>query len=89
MPRVSFTPNLRRHFAVDTLEVEGTTVREMLEEVFRLQPGLRSYIVDDQVSLRKHMGIFLNNELIRDRVGLSDSVGPDDEIHVMQALSGG
>lgn len=46
-------------------------------------------MLDDQCALRKHVAIFLNQELIRDRIGLSDPVGENDEIYVVQALSGG
>jgi hypothetical protein len=39
--------------------------------------------------VRKHMAIFVNNELIADRVSLSDPVPDHAEIYVVQALSGG
>ena len=35
------------------------------------------------------MIVFVGDRAIADRTTLSDRVGPDDEIHVMQALSGG
>ncbi|MBT8472551.1 MAG: MoaD/ThiS family protein, partial [Marinicaulis sp.] len=38
---------------------------------------------------RKHVNIFINDEMVSDRVKLSDAVAPDDEIFVFQALSGG
>ena len=43
----------------------------------------------EQHELRKHMAIFINGIQIRDRLNLSDPVGPNDVIDVMQALSGG
>ena len=46
-------------------------------------------ILDDEGALRKHVSIVVNGATIRDRAGLSDAVGPDAEIFVMQALSGG
>jgi sulfur carrier protein ThiS len=50
---------------------------------------LRGYVLDDQGALRRHVAVYVNGRPIADRIGLSDPVGPDDEIHVFQALSGG
>ena len=87
MARVTFTGNLRRHVACDPCEAAGGTVREALESAFRLRPGLREFVLDEQGALRKHMNVFVDGEMIKDREGLKDPAGA--EIHVMQALSGG
>jgi molybdopterin converting factor small subunit len=89
MARVTFTANLQRHLDVPTLEVGGATAGEVLEAVFAQKPMLRSYIVDDQGRLRRHVNLFVNAAMIADRDGLSDAVGTDDEVFVFQALSGG
>ena len=89
MPKVSFTQNLRRHLSVPRAEVQGATVREALEAVFDENPILRSYIVDDQGRLRKHVAVFIDGEMVEDREGLSDAVEPSADLVVMQALSGG
>ncbi|GAB4393355.1 MAG: hypothetical protein Tsb0032_12410 [Kiloniellaceae bacterium] len=89
MPRVTFTANLQRHLDVPSLDVEGARVSDVLDQVFARQPRLRSYIVDDQGQLRRHVNVFVNSAMVSDRAGLSDVVGPDDEVFVFQALSGG
>jgi sulfur-carrier protein len=89
MAHVSFTSNLRRHRAVPEAEAEGGTVREVLDRVFAADPLLRSYVLDDQGRLRRHVNVYLNGEIVADRAGLSDAAGPADRIHVLQALSGG
>jgi sulfur-carrier protein len=89
MPRVTFTANLQRHVAAPSSTVGGATVREALDEVFRAHPRVRSYVLDDQGRLRQHVVVFVDGELIRDRAGLSDPVGPSSRLDVMQALSGG
>jgi len=89
MPRVTFTANLQRHLDVPSLEVGGATAGEVLNAVFASRPLLRSYIVDDQGRLRRHVNVFVNSAMIADRDGLGDAVGPDDEVFVFQALSGG
>jgi molybdopterin converting factor small subunit len=87
--RVSFTRNLERHIACPTIEVEGGTVAMVLDGVFETNPKLRSYLLDDQGRLRKHVNVFVNNERIADRDRLSDPVGDSDQVFVFQALSGG
>jgi molybdopterin converting factor small subunit len=89
MSRVSFTDNLKRHVACPPRDVAGGTVRAVLEAVFADNPALREYIFDDQCRLRRHVTVFINDGMIKDRDGLADAVGPDDEVFVFQALSGG
>ena len=89
MPRVVFTPNLRRHVECPETLVEGTTVAAALAAVFAEHPRLRGYVLDEQGRTREHVMVFLNGRAIDDRVRLLDVVNEDDEIYVMQALSGG
>ena len=74
MPRVVFTPNLERHIAAPPAEVPGATVRELLDRVFEDNPKLRSYVLDDQARLRKHVVAFINGEMVQDRNSLTDKV---------------
>ena len=89
MARVTFTTNLRRHVDCATVEAEGGTVREILNKVFESNDRLRTYILDDQAALRKHMTILVDGKRVSDLAGLSDKVLPKSEVYVMQALSGG
>lgn len=89
MPKVIFTTNLRRHVDCPTVEAEGTTVREVLENVFATNARVRGYVLDDQAALRKHMMVIVDGHGLRDRAQLSDAVKPMSEIYVLQALSGG
>jgi sulfur-carrier protein len=87
--RVAFTANLRRHVACPPAEVDGATVGEVLHAYFALHPAVATYILDEQGAVRRHVAVFVGREQVTDRTGLTDVVSPDDEIHVMQALSGG
>ncbi len=89
MARVSFTNNLRRHLPCPPTEVPGDTVRAVLDGVFAANPMLRSYLLDDQGRLRKHVKVFVGGHAVSDTAGLSDPVGAGDEVFVFQALSGG
>jgi len=86
---VSFTSNLERHLSCPLVEAAGDTVEAVLDHVFEDNPRLRSYLLDDQGHLRKHVNIFINGKMLADRTCLSDGLGPDDKVFVIQALSGG
>ncbi|WP_347311469.1 MoaD/ThiS family protein [Defluviimonas sp. SAOS-178_SWC] len=89
MPVIRFTANLMRHRPVPRVEAEAVSVREALEAAWAEDPLLRSYILDEQGRLRRHVNIFVDGEMIADRLRLSDPVGARSEIYVLQALSGG
>ena len=89
MPEVKFTQNLQRHLATPPCQASGGTLREVLDDVFRQNPQLRGYVLDDLGHLRKHVVVFIDGEMIEDRTALSDTVAPTSELFVMQALSGG
>lgn len=89
MPTVFFTRALERFLPAPVVEVEGATLAEALAGAFDGRPELRGYVLDDQGALRRHVHVFINEEPARDRERLTDPVGPRDEIHVFQALTGG
>jgi molybdopterin synthase sulfur carrier subunit len=89
MPTVSFTSALQRFLPAPSAEVEGPTVGAALAQVFASCPALRGYVLDDQGALRRHVAVYVNGQLVHDRVQLTDPIGPNDEIYVLQALSGG
>jgi molybdopterin synthase sulfur carrier subunit len=89
MPMVSFTSALQRFLPAPTAQVEGATVGDALAAVFASRPALRGYVLDDQGVVRRHVAVYVNGNPVRDRQKLADPVGPDDEIYVFQALSGG
>jgi hypothetical protein len=89
MPTVRFTDNIQRHVECPTQVVSGARVREALEAYFSANPRARGYVLDEQGRLREHMAIFVNGAQLRDRAGLTDPVGEEGVIDVIQALSGG
>ncbi|WP_375740364.1 MoaD/ThiS family protein [Pseudomonas boanensis] len=89
MAHLSFTPNLQRHLDVPELDVGGATVAAALAEAFAANPRLRSYLLDDQGRLRRHVAIFVDGRQVNDRRGLSDPLAAGSEVFVVQALSGG
>jgi hypothetical protein len=90
MPTVRFTYALKRFFpAIRDTTASSGTLPDILREMEGAYPGLQSYILDEQGNLRKHVNIFIDGELITDRLHLSDGCKENSEIYIMQALSGG
>ena len=90
MAQVKFTPNLQRFFP-DLCEcnIEAATVADIVSAVDQRWRGLGDYIIDEQGALRKHVNIFIGDELLDDKQTLSDRVSTDTQIFIVQALSGG
>lgn len=89
MATLVFAASLRRHVDAPAARFDGATLREALDAYFAVHPQVRSYVLDDQGAVRKHVAIFINGTLIGDRAGLTDPLRASDEIYVVQALSGG
>jgi len=89
MARITFTGHLRRHLDCPDMDALGATVGEVLTAVFAANPQIKSYVLDDQGRVRKHVNLFVNDAPITDRDFLSDPVAKNDEVYVLQALSGG
>lgn len=89
MARIHFTAHLKRLAPTDPTTVKGATVGEALSALFHEHPQLRSYVLDEQGQLRKHVCIFADGERLAHDGALTHVVGADTELYVMQALSGG
>src|SRR4029077_4150140 len=76
MAHVTFTPHLQRFFpTLAACDIDGPTVRTVIEELERRYPGFASYIVDEAGRRRPHVNIFVGEEPIRDRESLGDALG--------------
>jgi sulfur-carrier protein len=92
MPSVHLTRHLYSFFPQlegQEIAVEATTAGGVVQALEKLAPGIGFYICDERGRLRTHVNIFVGKQMIRDRKGLTDEVAPDDEVHILQALSGG
>ena len=89
MASVEFAPALTRHVACPTQQVQAGTLGEALEAAFCAAPGLRSYVLDEQGAIRKHVAVFINAQMIPSRTQLGIALQPQDKVLVIQALTGG
>lgn len=92
MAKVELTRHLYAffpHLEGQELNVEASTVAEVVEAIEHIAPGFAFYVCDELGRLRTHVNIFVGQDRIADRVRLSDRVGADTRVFIMQALSGG
>jgi len=83
-----YIPSALRSYTKQKSEVaaEGQTLAEVLAALDHRYPGLRFRIITEQGTIRQHIRIFVKEEQVRD---LSVALQPEDQIHIICALSGG
>jgi molybdopterin synthase sulfur carrier subunit len=89
MAHLHFTAWLRDQVPDAPLRADGDTVGAALASAFTQVPHIRGYLLDDQGRLRKHVCIFVDGRRLPREATLSQRIGPDSKLHVIQALSGG
>jgi hypothetical protein len=92
MAKVELTRHLHSFFPQlegRSIEVEASTVAEIIAALERLAPGIAFYVCDERGRLRTHVNVFIGNERIRDRGHLSDPVTSGSTVYILQSLSGG
>jgi molybdopterin synthase sulfur carrier subunit len=67
------------------LQLDGNTVAEVLRSLEREHPEVAGWILDERGRIRKHINVFVNREYGREET----TVGPDDRLHILPAISGG
>lgn len=67
-------------------EASGSTLGEVLLDLDRQYPGIRFRMIDEQEQVRRHIRIFVNGVSAN---MLSRTMQPNDEVVIVQALSGG
>lgn len=70
----------------ESLEVEGATVRQVLDNLEVQCPGLRDRLCENGM-LRTNLSVAIDGQV--SPLGLLEEVGPTSEIHFIAAISGG
>jgi molybdopterin synthase sulfur carrier subunit len=85
--RIQIPTPLRSYTAGEKYVVaSGRTLDDLLDDLDRRFPGIRFRVVDEQGRLRPHMRIYVNRSIVDE---LATPISDDDEVVLMQALSGG
>ena len=77
---------LRSYTKTSSVTANGTTINELLNDLNDRFPGIKFRIINEQEEIREHIRIFINKDSTKD---LNSSINESDEIHILQALSGG
>ena len=89
MARIAFTAHLQAVGPVEPTRYDGATLAEVLDAAGADYPRLKSYVLDDQGRLRKHIAVFVDG-VMRPRDGaLAQPLDAASDVYVFQALSGG
>lgn len=68
------------------VRAQGATLSAVLADLDRQYPGIRFRMIDEQDRMRAHVRFFLNDVQLHDP---AQPLRPDDELIIVQALSGG
>jgi molybdopterin converting factor small subunit len=71
-----------------TVAAGGTTVTEVLADLFDRYPALRDRVSRDG-QLSSFVNVYVNDRDVRYREGLATTVGPDDTVILLPAMAGG
>ncbi len=68
------------------VQAQGSTLDEVLHDLDRQFPGIRFRMINEQERMRPHLRFFVHDAPVHD---LARPLAPDDEVMIVQALSGG
>ena len=70
------------------VQVEGTTVRRLINNLELLYPGIKDFLVDEmEEDLVPGLAVIIDGEV--SLLGMLDKVGENSEVHFLPAIGGG
>lgn len=85
MVTITLRSPLKQRAGTSSIDVEGTTVGEVIAKLERAIPAIKGWVSDEQGDIRRHVNVFLNGEPAR----AVDAVGPGDRVDIIHAITGG
>ena len=86
---VRVTSVLQRVVGAKTVQSDGQTVGELLDNMNASYPGFKEQITMDDGSLHRFVNIYINDEDIRFLQSLETPVKEGDVLSILPALAGG
>jgi molybdopterin synthase sulfur carrier subunit len=85
---VVWIPSLMRSLTgnQEQIEVEGETLREVVESLEGKYPGIRDRVIEDD-RIRPGLAVSINGEVTNE--GLRTKIAETDEVHFVAAIGGG
>lgn len=88
--RVIIPTPLRKFTAsADSVEVEATTVKELIERLDSSYPGFRQRLCNEEGGLRRFINIYIEGEDIRFLQNLETPIRDGSEVSIVPAIAGG
>lgn len=69
-----------------SVQAVGSTIAEVLVDLDTQFPGIRFRMVDEQDCIRRHVRLFVGGRQVE---SIEEPLNTDDELVIVQALSGG
>ncbi len=84
-------PTILRTFTGGAGEVtaDGTTLREVLDNLETSFPGIRDRILDEQGALRRFVNVYVGDDDVRFIGGLDAQIADGARISIIPAVAGG
>ena len=83
------TPLRRMTNGLDKVEMEESSLADMIENLESSYPGFKERLLDENGDLRYFVNIYLNGEDVRFLKGLDTSTSSGDEVSIVPAVAGG
>ncbi len=83
------TPLQRLTNGQGEVQIAGSTVRDLVENLERAHPGIKERICDESGKLRRFVNVFVNEEDIRFLQGDQTPVKDGDDVSIIPAIAGG
>jgi molybdopterin synthase sulfur carrier subunit len=83
------TPLRRMTNGQDKVEMQESTLSNMIEDLEASYPGFKERLIDENGELRYFVNIYLNGEDVRFLEGLDTAAAAGDEISIVPAVAGG
>ena len=81
---------LRKHTAgAEIVEVDASTVQEVIDTLEARYPGIRASICDDSGNMRRFINIYVDGEDVRFLQNLTTPTRDGVEVAIVPAISGG
>jgi molybdopterin synthase sulfur carrier subunit len=71
------------------VELESTTVGELVKNLDASFPGFKERLLDENGELRYFVNLYLNGEDVRFLQGLETAINAGDEVSIVPAVAGG
>jgi molybdopterin converting factor small subunit len=72
-----------------SLELAGTTVREVVDALLARHPGLGGQLLTPEGELNRFVNVYVNGQDVRYLDGLATPVADRDEVRLLPAMAGG